>query len=107
MGERQAPSIEVVDVDDLPREMETILRHYLARVRSDPDGFRGLMIVVEQPEGAFEMKYTGSANAAERIGRLEILKDAMLDSSNESPVEDRSDEEPGFQPSVARRRRGS
>lgn len=106
---KKASNIEVVDVEDRPRELEAILRHYMQRVRANPSAFTGMMIVMEQPGGAFEMKYSGTSNAAERIGRLEILKDAMLDSTSEDSVEDRTgaDDDPaGFQGSVARRRRG-
>lgn len=69
---------EMIDVGDDLAAIELILKHYLDRT-----DIKGLMIIAELPGGAFEAKYTGTSNVAERLGRLELLKDMVLDDATE------------------------
>lgn len=105
MGDRphvrpKRADIEVVDVDNRAAEIRTLLHYYLARLEAG-EPYTGMMIVAEKPRGAFvarETKMTGTDNVAERLGRLALLHDDILDAARE-------DEERIHDHGVVRRKR--
>lgn len=88
MGEEQAqprPAIEVVDIDNRRAEMRAVLRHFLERVEAGED-FTGCMVIMEKPRGAYvlrDVKMTSTDNVAERLGRLDLLHDDVLNAADE------------------------
>lgn len=64
--------------------MLAMIRSVYQRVK---DGaITGLMIVAELPEGAYHCSVSSTRNVAERIGRLELLKDDVKASAIEDGV---------------------
>lgn len=62
-------------MDDRRAESIAILRAVIDRVRAGE--ITGLMVIAELPAGAYaatEIKMTGCANVAERIGRIRLLR---------------------------------
>ena len=71
--------VERVKLEARGAEVAAIL-HYFAK---HPERYKGIMIIGELPDGAYDVKYSGTANVAERIGRLELLKEQVLDDAEE------------------------
>lgn len=82
-GKHKIERVAIGDADSRAAEITAVLRYYLRH----PERLAGLMLIAETDGGGFEMKYTGTSNVAERIGRLEILKDAMLEDACEDGAE--------------------
>ena len=82
----RAASVEDLELSDTQLGAVKILEHVLERVRAGD--VTGVMVVAERPSGAFTMHMSSTANVAERIGRLVLLQDAVL----ERAEEDRTDE---------------
>ncbi len=75
---------EVVDHDSPQAEAIAVLRYYLDRAKRGE--LVGIMVIAETTRGGYQMseiKMTSSENVAERVGRLELLKEAVLDSAHE------------------------
>lgn len=75
------PHVEDLALTDTGRAMALILEHYLERVHRGE--LTGIMVVAELPRGACELKLSDTSNVAERLGRLELLKDAVLERAEE------------------------
>ena len=75
----QKVHVEQVELGARRHEITAILTYYLA----NPERLTGLMIIAELPNGAYEMKYTGTENVAERLGRLQLLMEQILDDAEE------------------------
>lgn len=84
---RAKPHVEDLQLSDAQRGSLLILEHYLERVRRGD--IVGVMVVGEKERGGVELKLSGTANVAERLGRLELLKDAVLEQAED--VEDDDD----------------
>lgn len=73
------PKRETVDVGSAPAEMTAILAHYLGRTAEA----KGFVILVETAGGGYEVKMTSTTNVAERLGRLELIREAVLEEMEE------------------------
>lgn len=71
--------VEKVDHGNRKAEIVAILRYYLA----NPEAMTGLMVMAELPGGAYDVKYSGTENVAERLGRLQLLMFEMLECGEE------------------------
>lgn len=71
--------VERVDHGNREAEITAILRYYLAH----PEKYKGLMIMAELPDGAYEVKYSGTENVAERLGRLQLLMHEIVENAEE------------------------
>ena len=69
---------EVVDAGNRKAEIVAVLRHYLARAQSG-DEFTGMMLILETEGGGYITAQSGTSNVAQRLGRLELLKQDVLD----------------------------
>jgi len=76
-------TVEVVNLEDTVAGVAAVLRYYAKH----PERYTGVMVIATMPGGAYEVKYTGTSNVAERLGQLELLKDQMLDDAEEHPQE--------------------
>ncbi len=68
--------VENVERSDRRQGAIRILEHYLERLHAGE--VDGIMVVAELPGGAAELKQSASWNVAERLGRLDLLHDAVL-----------------------------
>lgn len=73
--------IEVVDVGDPASETILILRHALKLAREGK--VVGVVVMLEMPDGGYHTKMNACRNAAERVGRIDFLKDAVKAAAHE------------------------
>lgn len=72
-------TVERVRLEEQGAEVAAILDFFAKH----PERYTGVMVIAELPDGAYQVKYSGTANVAERIGRLELLKEQVLDDAEE------------------------
>ena len=77
MRSRKKRKVEDLELASTAFGARRILEHYLERVASGE--VTGLMVVAELPGGGAEMKMSSTANVAERIGRLVLLQEEVID----------------------------
>lgn len=82
MNKTRKVSVERVKLEAQSAEVAAVL-HFFAK---HPERYTGIMVIAELPDGAYMVKYSGTANVAERIGRLELLKEQVLDDAEEDQV---------------------
>lgn len=71
--------VEQVDHGNRQAEIVAILRYYLAH----PEKLKGLMVMAELPDGAYDVKYSGTENVAERLGRLQLLMHEIVENAED------------------------
>lgn len=76
-GKRAPGQIEVIDLGEKTADIVAVLRDALGRAQRGE--LTGVMVVLETPEGGFRCAVSGSSNVAERVGRLELLKDMVIE----------------------------
>lgn len=86
MGDTKRLDVEVVAVGDPREEAMAILRHYHKLAREGR--LTGIMVIAELAHGAYAVaSVSGTDNLAERLGRLELLRDDLKDRAKESAIE--------------------
>lgn len=68
--------VEIVDTGDVGADIVALLRHMLQRARAGE--LVGVVVLGERVDGAYVAVMSESHNAGERIGRIELLKMAVL-----------------------------
>lgn len=79
---KHAHKREIVDSGNRHAEVVAVLRHYLARARAGEE-FTGLMLILEKRDGAYVTAQSGTDNAAERLGRIELIRQDVLELARE------------------------
>lgn len=69
--------IEDVELANTAFGAQLILEHYIERLKRGE--VVGMMLIAELPGGGVEMKMSSTANVAERLGRLVLLQDEVLE----------------------------
>lgn len=83
---RHQPHVEDLALSDTQRGSLLILEHCLERVRRGE--ITGVMVVLERERGGVELKISATDNVAERLGRLDLLHDAVLERAEEDDNDD-------------------
>ena len=73
---------EDVELTNTAFGAQLIVEHYLERLKRGE--VTGLMVIAELPGGGVELKMSSTANVAERLGRLVLLQDEVLERAVEA-----------------------
>jgi hypothetical protein len=79
---RRKRKVEDLELASTAFGARRILEHYLERVARGE--VVGLMVVAELPGGGAEMKMSSTLNVAERLGRLVLLKEEVIERAVEA-----------------------
>lgn len=81
MSRRRRATVEDLQLSDTQLGAVKVLEHYLERVRAGE--VTGVMVIAERPGGGVALAMSSTANVAERLGRLVLLQDAVLERAEE------------------------
>lgn len=79
MPKAKRRDIEAVDAGDPKADAIVVLREALARAKRGE--LTGVVVMCELPDGAFGLLMSESMNVAERLGRLVIAKDMIIEAA--------------------------